>query len=657
MEDKAKILIVDDKVENLVALERLMAGFNVETVRALSGNEALQQTLYHQFALALVDVQMPEMDGFETVSLMRSAEATRHLPVIFVSAIYREDFHVVKGLESGAVDFITKPINPDILKGKIRVFLELYRQKQQLELEIKDKTRVQRMLEDNNSLLNALVQSIPDMVYYKSTAGHYLGCNRSFEETFGILSKDIIGSKDPSPFPPELAAEQKELEEKVLSTGETTGKELWVNFDKGNQALLDIQVSPIVHPSGQTTGLIGIARDVTERNNDKQAMMQARDEAEAANLAKSMFLAHMSHEIRTPMNGIIGMTDLLGETNLNPEQDEYLQIIRLSGDNLLTIINDILDFSKIEAGKITLEKIQFNLREKTEEIIKLLGLQARKKGIYLKSRIATDIPEWIVGDPLRTKQVLINLINNAIKFTSTGGVTCDISIQESHSRKVKLLFRIIDTGPGISNEGKSKLFQEFSQTDSSITRKYGGTGLGLTISKRLVELMKGEIGVESEEKNGSTFWFTAEFESFGRPDKTEETKTAHHADPDSRKLQVLLAEDNPVNQRVALFHLSKMGHKVDIAQNGLEACEMSLSKHYDILLMDIQMPTMDGIEATRKIREQESKEKTSPTLPIIAMTADAVMGKMEEYLSKGMNGYISKPFKMNDLENILKLAR
>jgi len=512
MTEKTKILIVDDKIENLIALERLLVEFKVEPVRALSGNEALQLTLYHNFALALIDVQMPDMDGFETVSLMRQNESTRYLPIIFLSAIYREDYYVVKGIESGAVDFITKPINPDILKGKIRVFLELHNQKLKLESEISERIRIQNSIEQSNFFLYTLLQSIPDIVFHKLKSGLYNGCNKSFETFFGLTENQIAGKSDWDIFPPDLAADLEKLEFELKESLITVEKEIWVKSQEKKEILLDYRINPILNQSGELTGMIGIARDITERHMDKEALQKAKDGADASNMAKSMFLANMSHEIRTPMNGIIGMTDILMETELSPEQIDFLQIIKLSGDNLLSIINDILDFSKVESGKITLEKIDFNLEEKIEETIKLLNFQAQKKGLYLKCNFTSDVPAIINGDPLRTKQILINLINNALKFTSEGGVTCKISLFEQSSSKVKLMFRVIDTGLGISEEGKQKLFKSFSQVNDSTTRKFGGTGLGLTISKRLAELMNGEIGVESEDGNGSTFWFTAEFD-------------------------------------------------------------------------------------------------------------------------------------------------
>jgi CheY-like chemotaxis protein len=296
------------------------------------------------------------------------------------------------------------------------------------------------------------------------------------------------------------------------------------------------------------------------------------------------------------------------------------------------------------------------LFDKLDETIKLLQFQAHKKGIYLRHEISKEIPTEINGDPLRTKQILINLINNALKFTQSGGVTCQIELIQRTDKIVKLLFKVTDTGIGISEEGKLKLFQAFSQTDVSTARKFGGTGLGLTISKRLVELMNGEIGVDSEEGKGSTFWFTA---VFGNPKPSEKQAgvAPEQGEILARSLKVLLVEDNPINQRVALINLTKLGHQVDIADNGQIAIEQATTKQYDIVLMDIQMPIKDGVEATREIRAWEAETGESNPLPIIAMTANAVKGEMEGFIDVGMNGYISKPFKISELENVLKLAR
>jgi len=651
-----KILIVDDKVENLIALEKLLSVFNVEPIRALSGNEALQQTLNHRFALALVDVQMPEMDGYETVSYMRSSQETKLLPVIFVSAIYREDFHIVKGIESGAVDFITKPIIPEILRGKVKIFLELYEQRRSLEVEIVKRINTEKKLSRGNALLKSFLQSIPDLVFYKDLDGTYLDCNKAFSDYIGLDRKAIIGKTDLDIYSKKEVQLFSKSDKEVISGKDQVRMEMWGSWPDKRRVLLETHKNPIIDETGKIIGIIGISRDITEKHLDKMELQKAKEDAESANIAKSMFLANMSHEIRTPMNGIIGMTDILQQTDLSKEQKEFLKIISLSGTSLLTIINDILDFSKIESGGIVLEKIDFKLLDPIEETIKLLSYKIQQKNLYLKLDASPDLPEVVNGDPLRTKQILINLVNNALKFTSTGGITISIELQEKASKKTSILVKVIDTGIGISEEGKQKLFKSFSQTDASTSRKYGGTGLGLTISKRLVELMNGEIGVESEEGKGTTFWFNL---SFGTADNIIPLEKSDDESEKSQKnsLNILLAEDNPINQRVALFNLKKMGHQIDIAENGKIAIELFNKNKYDIILMDIQMPEMDGLEATKQIRISEKDSHDNEAIPIIAMTANAMRGDKENFINQGMSGYISKPFKKKDLESILKMAK
>ncbi|MCF8372300.1 MAG: response regulator [Bacteroidales bacterium] len=541
MKEKPKILIVDDRVENLVALETLLSDFDIELVRALSGAEALAKTFNNQFALAIMDVQMPEMDGYETVTLMRQAKSTSNLPVIFVSAIYKEDFHVIKGIETGAVDFIVKPIISEVLRGKVKVFLELYNYQTSLEFLVRQRTEQ--------------------------------------------LQKEISKHKDTS-----------------------------------------------------------------------QKLKIEKEKAEAATHSKSLFLASMSHEIRTPMNGIIGMADILKQTPLNEDQREFLNIINISGNNLMTIINDILDFSKIESGQVMLEHIDFNMYDEVNDIMKLLRLKASEKGLKLTSHIHPSVPEMVIGDPTRIKQVLINLLNNAIKFTDKGYVKLEISVSEKENDRITIIFKIIDTGIGISEQGKKNLFKVFSQADKTVTRKYGGTGLGLAISKNLSILMDGEIGVESDEGSGSTFWFTAKLErAISQKPESNETKSTPGIENKSH-LSVLIAEDNPINQKVASYNVERLGHKVDLAENGKEAVEKYQNNKYDLILMDIYMPEMNGVEATKAIRDLEEKNNEKKKIKIVAVTANALKGDREKFLAEQMDGYISKPFKIEDLIEVLHIT-
>ena len=703
MEKKTEILVVEDSFTQARYIQHVLEQADYRVVQAKNGLEALNYLKGRKPDLVVSDIIMPEMDGYEMCRRIKADDTLKHIPVMLLTSLSDPE-DVIRGLACGADNFITKPYKETFLLARIKTILA------------------------NRELRK------------RSTKG------QGVDVFFG-------------------------------------GKEYTITSNRFQ--ILDLLFSSFENAVQKNQELETAIEDL---QRTQVALAEAKEVAEKANRAKSLFLANMSHDIRTPMNGIIGMTDLCLETHLDEEQREYLNMVRMSADSLLSLLNDILDFSKIEGNMLELENIDFNLRDHLEDILKTLALLAHKKGLELACRIENDVPIALVGDPGRLRQVIVNLIGNAVKFTEKGEILLEVRKIGETEDAVTLHFSLQDTGIGIPPDKQKTIFEAFSQADESTTRKYGGTGLGLSISGKLVALMGGEIGVDSESGKGSTFHFDATFpiqaehhddksgelrdllglrvllagthstnqlileetlskwgmkptvadgahalmmltnaresekpfslvllesgsvemdgfdlakelkqhaelniptimmlSSVGmrgdakrcrelgisgyltRPVKQSELKSAilavlnlsehkqtekelvtkHSIREENTKLKILLAEDNVVNQKLAVKVLGKRGYGVTVAANGKEAVNLFTENHFDVILMDVQMPEMDGLEATGRIRHWE--EGLGTHVPIIAMTAHAMKGDREKCLAAGMDAYVSKPIRPQQL--------
>jgi PAS domain S-box-containing protein len=646
-------------------------------------------------------------------------------------------------------------------------------------------------------LLRTLMDHVPDLIFVKDTECRFVTANTALCRILGKDDlQDVVGKTDFDFSPKELAEKFVADDREIIQSGQALiDREESLIDPNGNEVCLLTTKVPLRDAEGKIFGLVGIGRNITQRKRAEEGLRAAKEAADAANRAKSDFLANMSHEIRTPMNAVIGMTELLLDTQLDVSQREYLQMVHESAESLLSLINDILDFSKIEAGKMELERVAFSLQDSLGDTMKSLAIRAHRKGLELANRISPDVPDALVGDPARLRQIVVNLVGNAIKFTERGEVVLDVQCDSQDDDEVVLRFAVSDTGIGIPADKLENIFGVFVQSDSSTTRRFGGTGLGLAICSQLTKLMDGRIWVESEVGHGSTFYFTARFEcspeepirriiahtgkirglrvlvvddnatnrrileemlrvrgmkptvagganeaieilrkaqaageafplvltdvnmpdvdgftlaewikqdatlcqsvimvltsgdrlgdrrlceelgiaahlmkpikqselfdaivlafDVTRPEDVETEPMPAGTGPEIRPLHILLAEDAVPNQMLAVGVLEKWQHTVVVANNGKEAVERLQAEAFDLVLMDVQMPEMDGLEATAVIRRLERENmltaQTASRIPIIAMTAHAMKGDKERCLESGMDGYLSKPLRVREL--------
>jgi PAS domain S-box-containing protein len=511
-----------------------------------------------------------------------------------------------------------------------------------------EQKKLDQRLRDQQFYTRSLVESNIDALMTTDPSGIITDVNKQMEALTGCSRDELIGAPFKDYFTdPERAEAAIKL---VLSVKKVTDYELTACARDGKQTVVSYNATTFYDRSRTLQGVFAAARDVTERKRVEAELQQAKAAAEQASQVKSDFLASMSHEIRTPMNAMMGVADLLANTDLSAAQEKYVQIFRRAGDNLLDLINDILDLSKIEASQLELERTGFSLKEKLEKVMEMVTARAHEKGLALVCEIAPNVPDNVIGDPTRLRQVLLNLLGNAIKFTQSGEVSLRVSPcpDSSHSTALRFTFTVADSGIGIPGDKLDQVFERFTQADSSTTRRFGGSGLGLTISKRLVELMGGHIRVESEVGQGSVFAFTVPLEIWVAVNRPAAVSISTGPELPLPALRILLAEDSPDNCTIMMAYLERTPYRVEIAATGAIAYEKFTAGNYDLVLMDWQMPVMDGLAATRAIRAWEKASHLPPT-PIVALTASASKGDREKCLAAGCTAFLTKPIKQEVL--------
>ncbi len=638
---QSTLLLVDDQPVNIEVLYQALAEHH-RVLMATSGEQALALCRESPPDLVLLDVVMPGIDGHEVCRRLKADPATSAIPVIFVTA-HSDPSEEARGLELGAVDFIAKPISPAVVRARVKTHLEFARSSALLAASF-EATAEGLLVTDMNGRVSTINQRFARMWQLPPA----MRIETDEARLFAFMQAQVSQERAPAPEArpgPALAAAWSGSGE--YSTIALSGERF---FERYITAL---------HTNGKPSGRLLSFRDVTERRRAEQALaelnagletriltrthelVQARKLAEAASQAKSDFLSNMSHEIRTPMNAVLGMAHLALEADPNPKQRDYLQKISQSGKHLMGIIDDILDFSKIEAGKLELDPARFTLDELFESVAGLQGSDAQRKGVRLGFEIDPAVSRPMRGDARRLRQVLLNYVGNAIKFSAAGNIT--VRAMGLRRSEVGLLLRVEvqDAGIGMSEAEMARLFQPFQQADSSTTRKYGGTGLGLAICKQLAELMGGEVGVASQAGRGSLFWFTAQVD-WDKAAAATSLAPAGLLPADLERIRdstILVVDDNPFNQQVAQVLLAARGARVSVANHGQEALELLRQQRFDCVLMDVQMPVMDGLQATRQIRATAGLAATR----VIAMTANAGDEDRRKCIEAGMDDFITKP--------------